>query len=165
MFDLLIRALLYYRATVLHVHVTSFIHFIFFSCYVHGTFQPVVTLYANLYFLMRASAFPSPIAAPVITIQAMSKVHSPSYVICPTLQYHVCLLPSPENVCIVCLCVKRLHPCICCRLEEGCYVPVSPVRRWWRCGAWERTAVSLAPLCSSHPCCLVWLIEKYSGVA
>jgi hypothetical protein len=146
---------------MLHHSFTSYSFHVMFMV----LFNPWLLYMQICTFLTRASAFPSPIAAPVITIQAMSKVHSPSFVICPTLQYHICPLPSPENVCIVCLCVKRLHPCICCRLEEGCYVPVSPARWWWRCGAWERTAVSLAPSCSSHLRCLVWLIEKYSGVA
>jgi hypothetical protein len=74
---------------------------------------------------MRASAFP-PITAPVITIQAMSKGHSPSYVICPTLQYHVCPLPSPENVCIVCFLCQAAPSVYLLPLGRGLLCPCLP---------------------------------------
>jgi hypothetical protein len=140
MFDLLIRALLYYRAIHLRrpciaapLYVMFMLHHSFTSrscsCSFHVKFMllfnPCLLSMQFCIFIMRASA-PPPIAAPVITIQAMSKVHSPPYVICPTLQFHVCPLQSPDNVCIVCVLCQAAPSVYMLPLGRGLLCPCLP---------------------------------------
>jgi hypothetical protein len=137
MFDLLIRALLHHRANLRRPCIATPFMLLFNTCLLYN--QLCVSFICG-----RARLPPPPIAAPIITIQAMCQVHSPSYVILfiTFIAPHYDAMSVPFSAlkmfALSVFCVKRHHPCICCRLEEGCYVPVSPVRQWWRCGAWKQ---------------------------
>jgi hypothetical protein len=150
MFDLLIRALLHYRAIHLRRPCIAVPFMLLFN--------PCLLYMQLCIFRVRASA-PPPIASPVITIQAMSKIHSPSYVIYPTLQYHVCPLLSRENVCIVCFFVSSGSIRVSVAAWKRVVMYLSPpFDGGGAAGPGSRTAASLAPSYCSHPCVFVWLI-------